>query len=173
MCKVYISLGSNINPRMEYLHRCLSMINKIDDVEIVNQSNIYETSPMYYLEQDNFLNMVIELSTSIKEDVLLDAFKDIECEIGRENKNDNKPRKIDIDILDYNQIIINTNKLILPHPKISERLFVLKPWSDIAPDFILPNQEKTINDLMLLLDSNNNFVKFYSGNNEKNISHSN
>tara|TARA_Y100001970_G_scaffold294089_1_gene446690 strand:+ start:5164 stop:5613 length:450 start_codon:yes stop_codon:yes gene_type:complete len=149
------------------------MINEIDNIEIVNQSNIYETSPMYYLEQDNFLNMVIELSTSIKEDILLDIFKDIECEIGRENKNDNKPRKIDIDILDYNQIIINTNKLILPHPKISERLFVLKPWNDIAPDFILPNQEKTINDLMLLLDSNNNFVKFYSVNNEKNISYSN
>ncbi|MBI64767.1 MAG: 2-amino-4-hydroxy-6-hydroxymethyldihydropteridine diphosphokinase [Candidatus Marinimicrobia bacterium] len=173
MCKVYISLGSNINPKIQYLYRCLFMINEIDNIEIVNQSNIYETSPMYYLEQDNFLNMVIELSTSIKEDILLDIFKDIECEIGRENKNDNKPRKIDIDILDYNQIIINTNKLILPHPKISERLFVLKPWNDIAPDFILPNQEKTINDLMLLLDSNNNFVKFYSGNNEKNISYSN
>ncbi len=173
MCKVYISLGSNINPKIQYLYRCLFMINEIDNIEIVNQSNIYETSPMYYLEQDNFLNMVIELSTSIKEDILLDIFKDIECEIGRENKNDNKPRKIDIDILDYNQIIINTNKLILPHPKISERLFVLKPWNDIAPDFILPNQEKTINDLMLLLDSNNNFVKFYSVNNEKNISYSN
>ena len=54
-----------------------------------------------------------------------------------------------------------------------ERLFVLKPWNDIAPNFILPDKEKTINDLMLLLDSNNNFVKFYSGNNEENISYSN
>ena len=173
MHKVYISLGSNINSRIEYLHRCLFMINKIDAIEIVNQSNIYETSPMYYLKQDNFLNMVLELTTLTREDVLLDIFKNIECEIGRENKNDNKPRKIDIDILDYNQIILNTDKLVLPHPKISERLFVLKPWNDIAPDFILPNQEKTINDLMLLLDSNNNFVKFYFGNNEKNISYSN
>jgi len=158
MHKVYISLGSNINSRSQYLNACLLMINKIDGLNIIKQSHIYETTPMYYLKQRNFL---------------LNIFKKIEYKIGRIEKNNNKPRKIDIDILDYNQMIINTNKLILPHPKISERLFVLKPWSDIAPNFILPNQEKTINDLMLLLDSKNNIVKFYSRNNEKSISYSN
>ena len=173
MHKAYISLGSNIDSRSQYLNTCLLMINEIDGLNIIKQSNIYETTPMYYLKQRKFLNMVLEVSTNIKEAFLLNIFKKIEHKIGRIEKNNNKPRKIDIDILDYNQMIINTNKLILPHPKISERLFVLKPWSDIAPDFILPNQEKTINDLMLLLDSNNNIVKFYSRNNEKSISYSN
>ena len=77
------------------------------------------------------------------------------------NEKNNYPRKIDIDILDFNKFILNSEVLTLPHPKIRERLFVLKPWNDISPDYFIADSDKSINELMLLLDSNDKIVKFY------------
>ena len=93
---------------------------------------------------------------------LLSEVKLIESEMGRTVNNfKNQPRLIDIDILTYGDSIVNENELIIPHPKIIERAFVLKPWSDIAPDYKLPEINKTISELISNLDINTNIIKLY------------
>ena len=163
MHKVFIGLGSNIGDRLENIQNAISEISSHKKIKLVEKSTVYETEPMYYKYQDNFLNMVIEIVTDIHPDELLMLFKNLENKLGRKfNEKNNYPRIIDIDILDYNKLILDSRTLTLPHPKIRERLFVLKPWNDISPDYIIGNSNKSINELMLLLDSNDKIVKFYN-----------
>ena len=118
---------------------------------------------MYNINQNKFLNIVLELKTNINPIELLYLFKGIEEHMGRKlNNKKNQPRIIDIDILDYNKIIYNDNRLILPHPRICERLFVLKPWSDICPKFKLPNMNNNIIEILSKIDFNNQHIKLYS-----------
>ena len=149
MNKVFLSLGSNEGKRFNYLKKTILNIKNINSLKYIKSSPIYETRPMYNLEQESFLNMVVEINTSINPIELLKKTQSIEKKIGRNMTNlKNQPRVIDIDILDYESVILNDRELILPHPNITERLFVLKPWSDIAPMHKLPNMKKNIYQLM-------------------------
>ena len=162
MNNVFIALGSNMGNRNMFISKGLLMISNINEINIINKSNIYETKPMYNENQSNFLNMVILLETTITPIDLLRIFKYIEKEIGRtKNNKKNHPRVIDIDILDYNKLIINSQDLNLPHPRIKERMFVLKPWTDISPDFKLPTERITISKMMSLIKTDEEVVKLY------------
>ena len=162
MYKVFIGIGSNRGNRFENLKNAIDEISTYKKINLISKSSIYETEPMYYKNQNHFLNMVLEIVTDINPDELLRLFKDLEIKLGRKfNEKNNYPRKIDIDILDFNKFILNSEVLTLPHPKIRERLFVLKPWNDISPDYFIADSDKSINELMLLLDSNDKIVKFY------------
>ena len=173
MHKVFLSLGSNLGDKLENLNNAITKISLNDHIEISSCSNIYESKPMYNLNQDDFLNMVIEIETNFRPLELLRYIKNIEILLGRSlDQKHNYPRVIDIDILDYENQLFNTSELTIPHPKLFERMFVLKPWSEISPDHVV-NNGKTIKDLMLLLDSNNNYVKFYCKKYEKSIPYSN
>ena len=160
---IFLSLGSNIGDRLKNLKTAIELIKIEQGIEVITQSKVYETSPMEYKEQDFFLNQVIEIDSNIDALSLLELFKRIEFQIGRKKtKYKNMPRIIDIDILSYGDFIINNHNLFIPHPKIKFRKFILKPWTDIAPNYILPSSKNTIKDLLGEISHLKDKVREYS-----------
>nr|WP_263323917.1 2-amino-4-hydroxy-6-hydroxymethyldihydropteridine diphosphokinase [Neobacillus sp. Marseille-Q6967] len=142
--KAFIALGSNIGNRYDYLVEAIQQLVKYSQVKLVNYSSVYETDPVGYENQDLFLNMVIEVQTEWSAEKLLDVCLKIEKELGRKREIYWGPRTIDLDILLYNQENIETEKLIVPHPRMLERNFVMIPLLEICPDIIIPNREKQL-----------------------------
>ena len=160
---VFLSLGTNIGDRLENLKKSCFLIDKKEEIKIISKSKIYETSPMENLNQEYFLNQVIKVDTEIKPLKLLKIIKNIENNMGRiQIKERYMPRIIDIDILAYDAILFNNHKLSIPHPKIKSRKFILKPWSDIAPDYILSNGKNTIKELLERLSGRKDKVREYN-----------
>jgi 2-amino-4-hydroxy-6-hydroxymethyldihydropteridine diphosphokinase len=118
------------------------------------KSKIYETPPWGYTEQDNFLNQVVMATTYLEPDPLLKHIKRLEVALGRKATFRHGPRLIDIDILFYDDLILDTPPLIIPHPHLHERGFVLLPMMDIAPDLIHPVLKKKIRELIGSCDMN-------------------
>lgn len=143
----YIGLGSNIEPCKQYLDDAIEMLGE-KEVVISKMSSIYETAPVGYTEQSNFLNMVIEVRTELEMIELLDVCQKIEVELGRKRTFKNGPRTVDLDILFYNDENVQIDRLIIPHPRLHERAFVLVPLAEIAPELIMPNQTTQIIDLL-------------------------
>ncbi|NMA01468.1 MAG: 2-amino-4-hydroxy-6-hydroxymethyldihydropteridine diphosphokinase [Clostridia bacterium] len=144
MKTVYLGLGSNINPREEYLSSALKALKDNPQIEITKKSSIYETAPIGYLEQDSFLNMVIKLETQLEPLNLLSFCQEVEENLHRKRTIHWGPRTIDIDILLYyvdnklnNPLIMSTEQLTLPHPRILERAFVLVPLYEIEPQLVI------------------------------------
>jgi 2-amino-4-hydroxy-6-hydroxymethyldihydropteridine diphosphokinase len=129
--KAYLGIGTNIGNRMENLQNAISSLNLLPLTTVSQISNVYETDPVGYAEQDNFLNIVVEVETKLNSDNLLGAALGIEAGLGRIRIIKNGPRVIDIDLLLYGDEGKNTETLILPHPRMMERGFVLVPLSDI------------------------------------------
>lgn len=138
--KAYISLGSNIGNRVEYLHEAVRMLARQKEIVLVSISSIYETDPVGYVEQDPFLNIVLEVCTSLSPFDLLNVCQLIENELGRKRIMRWGPRTIDLDILLYNHENIQSERLNIPHPRIEERAFVIIPLLEIAPMIQLPNK---------------------------------
>ncbi|MDD3819709.1 MAG: 2-amino-4-hydroxy-6-hydroxymethyldihydropteridine diphosphokinase, partial [Actinomycetota bacterium] len=136
---VYMSLGSNIGDRENNLRRAVELISKNPDIRILSISSIYETEPMYLKSQDYFYNIVLKAKVKIKLSPfeLLGFLKGIEFAFGRKNSTRYGPRIIDIDILYYGEMFIDSEFLKVPHPGITERKFILVPLSEIEPDFII------------------------------------
>ena len=145
---VYLSIGSNVGNKIENIKKTLiSLTSK--KTKVIKVSSFYESEPLYFKNQSNFINIVLEVVTNLKMVDLLKFTQGIEIEIGRDlSLLRNRPRIIDIDILTYNNERYSTSKLTIPHKRILDRLFVLLPWSEIAPDFILANSEKNIKSLL-------------------------
>ncbi|MEH7248579.1 2-amino-4-hydroxy-6-hydroxymethyldihydropteridine diphosphokinase [Neobacillus niacini] len=140
----FISLGSNIENRYDYLLKAIDKLANHSNIELVNCSSVYETDPVGYEDQDLFLNMVIEIITSFNAQELLDYCLKVELDLGRKREIFWGPRTIDLDILLYNQENIETETLIVPHPRMLEREFVMIPLSEIKPDLIPPNIERPL-----------------------------
>ncbi|AYV68823.1 MULTISPECIES: 2-amino-4-hydroxy-6-hydroxymethyldihydropteridine diphosphokinase [Niallia] len=151
MNKVYLSLGSNIGDRLEYIREAVQMLHNQEEIKVVNISSVYETDPVGYEEQALFLNIVIQVETSLNPLSLLEQCQKIESELGRKRIIRWGPRTIDLDILLYNQENIVSEKLIIPHPRIEERAFVLVPLIEIAPDIKLPNKPILLKESLQLL----------------------
>jgi len=148
--QTYLSIGSNIPDRLENIDYAINMIKEDNNFNIIKISSIYETEPLYYKEQNDFLNLVIKVCSSYKKHELLKKCKLIESQMGRDFKKDRyHERIIDIDILTYDKIIYKDKLLILPHPKINERKFVLVPFSEIASDYIIPGNNVDIKNLLI------------------------
>src|SRR4030066_1156841 len=137
---IYISLGSNIGNREDNLRKAVDLINSNPGIKIIKVSSIYETEPMYLKEQNSFYNVVLEERVDIKVSPfeLMGFLKSIEYDIGRK-KAEKKygPRIIDIDLLYYGEISLESDFLTIPHSRIIERKFVLIPLSEIAPELII------------------------------------
>lgn len=130
----YIALGSNIGKKETYLKEAVKKLHEHPDVQVELISSIYETTPVGYENQDDFLNMAVKISTSLRPNELLALTQKIEQELGRTREVRWGPRTADLDILLYNRENIETEQLVVPHPRMYERLFVLVPMSEICPE---------------------------------------
>lgn len=144
--EVYLGLGSNLGDRVGNLKSALERLS--EKVAIKKISSIYETEPLYYTEQPMFFNAVIKGVTILDPLELLSLVKGIETDLGRQPGFRNAPRIIDIDILFYGERIIRTDELTIPHPRITERAFVLVPLAEIAPRLVHPQLKKKTSDLL-------------------------
>ncbi|WP_419954807.1 2-amino-4-hydroxy-6-hydroxymethyldihydropteridine diphosphokinase [Neobacillus niacini] len=140
----FIALGSNIGDRYDYLSKAVERLVSHSKIQLVNTSSVYETDPVGYEEQDLFLNMVMEIQTDLSAFELLDFCLKVELELGRKREIMWGPRTVDLDILLYNQENIKSEKLMIPHPRMLERNFVMIPLSEINPNITIPNTEKPL-----------------------------
>ncbi len=151
MTTVFIGLGSNIGNRMHYLHLAREGLSNIFNAK--HTSSIIESAPLYVTDQPAFLNQVISGETSLSITDLFNYITQLQKEIGRTLTYKNGPREIDIDILYYGNTIMDTPDITVPHPRINERLFVLEPICEIAPDWLCPITKKTMRELLLIHSS--------------------
>jgi 2-amino-4-hydroxy-6-hydroxymethyldihydropteridine diphosphokinase len=129
----YIGLGSNLGQREAYLSQSVRLLCRIPGVEVVRCSNIYETEPVGFTEQPAFLNMVAAVQTTCSPQCLLAQMLEIEKRLGRTRDVRWGPRTIDLDLLLYGDVRLQTEELTIPHPRMFERLFVLIPLLDVLP----------------------------------------
>jgi 2-amino-4-hydroxy-6-hydroxymethyldihydropteridine diphosphokinase len=147
---VFLSLGSNQGNRIKILNEAIDEIaSKVGKIHLV--SSCFETEPWGYMSKNNFINQVISLYTTMTPDLLLNTLHEIERKFGRHRPSATitySDRPIDIDILFYNQQVIELPALTIPHGQFHIRRFVLEPMNEIAPDFVHPVYKKTINQLL-------------------------
>ncbi len=156
----FISLGSNLENKKNNLFKAINYLKSNIDIKIHKISSVYITEPKYYTKQEDFYNLVLCLKTNLSPLDLLYLTQSIEKKMGRKIiLKKNRPRIIDIDILTYDDINIQLSNLILPHPFIKERRFVLEPFNDIEPNFSLPDSKKTINQLLNVLKDSSKVIK--------------
>lgn len=143
----FIALGSNIGKRKQNIENALAKIKKLPESAIASTSSIIETKPVGNTKQPDFLNCVIKLETKLTSAELLNYLLRIEDEMGRVRKEKWGPRIIDLDILFFNDEIIETKDLTIPHPEILNRAFILQLMNEIAKDYVHPRERKTIEEL--------------------------
>jgi len=149
--RTFLALGSNLDDRLLNLKNGIKMLNNHPHIWVIKTSYFYESPPMYNVNQNNFLNMVIEIDTNLIPQDLLTEVKKIEKLNGRNHSViKNMPRTLDIDIIAIGDIKINNKSLNIPHDKILERKFVLKPWADIADTFKVIDYNLTVRELLEL-----------------------
>ncbi|MCR1934823.1 2-amino-4-hydroxy-6-hydroxymethyldihydropteridine diphosphokinase [Clostridium tepidum] len=142
----YIAFGSNIGDKENYIKKALEKMQEVG-MNVVKVSNIYETEPYGVLDQDNFLNGVAKIETNLEPENLIKELLDIEKQLDRVRKRRWGPRTIDLDIIFYDDLIINEKDLVIPHKDMENREFVLKPLCDIDENFIHPVLKKSVRQL--------------------------
>jgi 2-amino-4-hydroxy-6-hydroxymethyldihydropteridine diphosphokinase len=154
---VFLAMGTNLGNREKNLSLALNALSS--EVEIIAVSRLYETAPAYVLDQPTFLNIAVEGQTGLSPVELLALLKRIEESVGREQRIRYGPREIDIDIVFYDDVILNLSNLQIPHPRLAERGFVLRPLADIAADIVHPIEKQTIAELVAKLPSDDGILK--------------
>ncbi len=156
--EIYLALGSNLGDRMGNLASAVEHLSQ--KVNIKKVSTVYETEPVYYKEQPLYLNAVLSTVTELEPSDLLRFVKSIESDLGRQPSFRNAPRTIDIDILFYGDQVAETAELIIPHPRIAERAFVLVPLAEIAPGLVHPVLQKRVSELLAMVKGVDGVRKF-------------
>jgi len=133
---IFIALGTNLGDRPANLQAALGAFSP--QIRVLARSAVYETEPWGFADQPAFLNMVLRAETELTPADLLARLKELEAGLGRTPSFRNGPRLIDLDILFYDALILDTPSLLIPHPRLHERSFVLVPLADLAPDLIHP-----------------------------------
>lgn len=147
----FLSLGGNIGNRIEYINKAIEFINNFAEIQVLKRSSCYETKPIGYKEQDSFINVCIMIETTLAPMKLLVKFQEIEKKLKSKKLFRWGPRTIDIDILLYDDVKIDSAILKLPHPRMTERQFVLIPLKEIEPDLLI--EGRTIDDYLSELEN--------------------
>ena len=143
---VYLALGSNLGDRLSNLKDAITSLSPQMDVKA--KSHVYETPPWGYENQEPFYNQVLKARTYLAPEQLLKHLKRLEVALGRKPSFQNGPRLIDLDMLFYDDLVMNTSVITLPHPRLHERGFVLLPLMDIAPDLRHPILQKSVREMI-------------------------
>ncbi|MBI5842910.1 MAG: 2-amino-4-hydroxy-6-hydroxymethyldihydropteridine diphosphokinase [Chloroflexi bacterium] len=151
MHTVYLALGTNLGSRIANLKSAIAALPP--QMTMKAKSPVYETPPWGYTEQGAFLNQVVKVETYLEPEPLLKHLKRLELALGRVPNFQNGPRLIDLDILFFDDLVLDTPELVIPHPRLHERGFVLVPLNDIAPDLLHPEFKKTVSELMAGCDT--------------------
>ena len=154
MTLAYIGVGSNLGDRNSNLEKAKKYLESEKGISFLESSEIYETDPVGGPAQEKYLNAVWWIETSLAPRPLLELLLGIEKKMGRVRSERNAPRMIDLDILFYGEAIIHEAGLDIPHPRLHERSFVLKPLSDLAPDWMHPVLKKTVQELLGKIHAN-------------------
>ena len=149
MEKVYIGVGSNLGERAGFLDRARWLVSKLPQSRFLRSSSIYETEPVGGPPQGKYLNAVWEIETALDPGKFKDSLRSIEANLGRRYPSlANAPREIDLDILFYGDRVLHEKELIIPHPRLHERMFVLEPLAELAPHLFHPVLKKTVKELL-------------------------
>ena len=143
---VYLALGSNVGNRLANLKNAIS--NLTPQLNVKKKSPVYETPPWGFKEQEPFLNQVVMAETYLEPEALLGHLKRLETALGREVSFQNGPRLIDMDILFFDDLVLDSPPLVIPHPRLHQRAFVLVPLNEIVPELVHPVSGKTIAELL-------------------------
>lgn len=142
--RVYLGLGSNVGDRLGHLTQALRLLAEREETLITGWSSVYETEPVGYTNQPYFLNMAVELETKLSPEHLLAATREIECNQGRVREIHWGPRTLDIDILLYGDRVYADENLVIPHPRMTERAFVMIPLAELSPGLVIPGYGETV-----------------------------
>ncbi|MDD5634226.1 MAG: 2-amino-4-hydroxy-6-hydroxymethyldihydropteridine diphosphokinase [Candidatus Omnitrophica bacterium] len=151
MPTVYLGIGSNVGDKLKNFQEVLERLENVPNLKVISRSAFYVTKPAGGPPQEDYLNGVLGVETDLSAEKLLRSVKNIEKDMGRKKRPRNFPRIIDVDILLYGSEIINTKELVLPHPRMHERDFVLRGFAEIAPEAVHPVIGKTIGELSRMM----------------------
>ena len=155
----YIGFGSNIGDRLTHIQNAIQNLSKTEGITLRQISSLYKTDPVGYEAQAQFLNGVAAIQTTLSPLPLLHILKDIETAIGRKHRTRWGPREIDLDILIYGDMCLQTEKLVIPHPEMHRRGFVLVPLAEIAPNLVHPVFQETIQTLHNRLEDDKSVLR--------------
>jgi 2-amino-4-hydroxy-6-hydroxymethyldihydropteridine diphosphokinase len=147
MMQAYIGIGTNIGDKKENCNKAIRGLNDTEGIEVIKVSALYITDPVGGPTQEDYLNGVLQIDTIFSPGELLINLKRIENEMGRDETPRNYPRIIDLDILTYGDTVLKEKDLVIPHPRMHERTFVLQGFNEIGPDVVHPVLGKTIESL--------------------------
>lgn len=159
--RVYLALGGNLGDRPANLQAAIDALQAGGHVRVVKLSSVYETAPFGYADQPDFLNMALEAATDLEPAPLLNFVKEIEATLGRQPSFRNSPRPIDLDIIFYDNLMLDTPALQIPHPRLRGRGFVLQPLNDLAPGYIHPVYGLSVAQLLDEVDLAKSGIKPY------------
>ena len=148
---VYLALGTNLGDRLANLKQAIASLTP--QMEVKAKSQVYETPPWGFEDQPKFLNQVVKAKTYLDPEPLLKHLKRLEVALGRKESFFNGPRLIDMDILFYDDLVVNKPSLVIPHPRLHERAFVLLPLMEIAPNLVHPVTQKSIREMGELINT--------------------
>ena len=147
--QIYLSLGSNIGDREANLAGAITILGNYQENNGLQSSSFYNSEPLFNNDQPEYLNTVVELNTTFTPFEFLDEIQNVERLLGRPNNHKkNAPRTIDIDILTFGDSVLETSELKIPHPGIPYRRFVLVPFKELAPNYIVPGWKTTVKELL-------------------------
>jgi 2-amino-4-hydroxy-6-hydroxymethyldihydropteridine diphosphokinase len=157
--RAFIGIGSNVGRRQEHIARAIVLLAALPGITVLRQAALYETEPVGIKDQPWFINTAVEVETELPPRELLCCLKEIERVVGRRERGRWEMREIDLDLLLYGDLILEEDGLVLPHPELHRRRFVLEPLVELAPEFVHPRLQKPLRQLLAALEDQKKVIR--------------